>query len=390
MLLAIPLAWLQLKKEKLRLLVALSGTAFAVILIFMQLGFQDALFDSSVRYHSNLDYDIAMISPKTDFIVQPENFPRRRIVQALGVPGVASVSPVYLGQGRWRNPEVPTETRGIFVVGFDPSDPVFDLPEVNNNVEKLRMPDALLYDRDSRPEFGRIPELLAEAHARGIGGVETEIANRTVQVVGLFQLGTSFGIDASVVTSDLNFRRIFPFREAGQINLGLIRLEPGVDPDEARDRIAASIPTDVEVLTRAGFIKREVDYWSSATPIGYVFSFGVIIGLTVGGIIVYQILFADVSDHLQEYATLKAMGYTNGYLFKVVLQEAVILAVLGFLPGLGVSLLLFRMAGDATRLPLEMDLSLGLFVLGMTVVMCAVSGSIALRKVRSADPAEIF
>jgi putative ABC transport system permease protein len=390
MLLAIPLAWLQLKKEKLRLLVALSGTAFAVILIFMQLGFQDALFDSSVRYHSNLDYDIAMISPKTDFIVQPENFPRRRIVQALGVPGVASVSPVYLGQGRWRNPEVPTETRGIFVVGFDPSDPVFDLPEVNNNVEKLRMPDALLYDRDSRPEFGRIPELLAEAHARGVGGVETEIANRTVQVVGLFQLGTSFGIDASVVTSDLNFRRIFPFREAGQINLGLIRLEPGVDPDEARDRIAASIPTDVEVLTRAGFIQREVDYWSSATPIGYVFSFGVIIGLTVGGIIVYQILFADVSDHLQEYATLKAMGYTNGYLFKVVLQEAVILAVLGFLPGLGVSLLLFRMAGDATRLPLEMDLSLGLFVLGMTVVMCAVSGSIALRKVRSADPAEIF
>jgi putative ABC transport system permease protein len=390
MLLAIPLAWLQLKKEKLRLLVALSGTAFAVILIFMQLGFQDALFSSSVRYHSNLDYDIAMISPKTDFIVQPENFPRRRIIQALGVEGVASVSPVYLGQGRWRNPEVPTETRGIFVVGFDPSDPVFDLPEVNDQVDLLRMPDVLLYDRDSRPEFGRIPELLQEAHARGEKGVETEIANRSVEVVGLFRLGTSFGIDASVVTSDLNFRRIFPFRKAGQINLGLIRLEPGVNPEEARDRIAASIPTDVEVLTRAGFIQREVDYWSSATPIGYVFSFGVIIGLTVGGIIVYQILFADVSDHLQEYATLKAMGYTNGYLFKVVLQEAVILAVLGFLPGLGVSLLLFRMAGEATRLPLEMDLSLGLFVLAMTVVMCAISGAIALRKVRSADPAEIF
>ncbi len=356
----------------------------------MQLGFQEALFDSSVRYHSNLDYDVAMISPKTDFIVQPENFPRRRLVQALGVPGVESVSAVYLGQGRWRNPAQPTETRGIFVVGFDPSDSVLDLPGVANNADKLRMPDVLLYDRDSRPEFGPIPALYQQAVSQGREGVETEIANRSVKVVGLFQLGTSFGIDASVVTSDLNFRRIFPSREAGQINLGLIRLEPGVDPGDARDRIAASIPEDVEVLTRAGFIQREVDYWSSATPIGYIFSFGVLIGLTVGGIIVYQILFADVSDHLQEYATLKAMGYTNGFLFKVVLQEAVILAVLGFLPGLGVSLLLFEMAGEATRLPLEMDLSLGLFVLGLTVVMCAVSGSIALRKIRSADPAEIF
>jgi putative ABC transport system permease protein len=390
MLLAIPLAWLQLKREKLRLLVALSGAAFAVILIFMQLGFQDALFSSSVRYHNNLTYDIAMISPKTDFIVQPENFPRRRLVQALGVPGVESVSPVYLGQGRWRNPAQPTETRGIFVVGFDPSDPVFELPGVMNNIDKIRMPDVLLYDRNSRPEFGPIPTLFAEAIANGGDGIETEVANRTVKVVGLFQLGTSFGIDASVITSDLNFRRIFPFREAGQINLGLIRIEPGADPDVLRDRIAAAIPEDVEVLTRSGFIQREVDYWSNATPIGYVFSFGVIIGLTVGGIIVYQILFADVSDHLQEYATLKAMGYTNGYLFKVVLQEAVILAVLGFLPGLGISLLLFELAGEATRLPLEMDLSLGLFVLGLTVVMCAVSGGIALRKVRSADPAEIF
>jgi putative ABC transport system permease protein len=388
--LAIPLAWLQLKREKLRLLVALSGTAFAVILIFMQLGFRDALFDSSVRYHSNLVYDIAMISPKTDFIVQPENFPRRRLVQALGVAGVASVSAVYLGAGRWRNPEEPTETRNIFVVGFDPSDRVFDLPGVTSNAEKLRMPDVVLYDRDSRPEFGPLPALYREAVARGREGIETELADRNIQVVGLFQLGTSFGIDASVITSDLNFRRIFPFREAGQINLGLVRLAPGVDPQDARNRIAAAIPEDVEVLTRAGFIQREVDYWSSATPIGYVFSFGVIIGLTVGGIIVYQILFADVSDHLQEYATLKAMGYTNGFLFKVVLQEAVILAVLGFLPGLGVSLLLFRMAGEATHLPLEMDVQLALLVLGLTVVMCAVSGAVALRKVRSADPAEIF
>ena len=180
MVLAIPLAWLQLKKEKLRLLVAISGAAFAVLLIFMQLGFREALFDSSVRYHSNLDYDVAIISPKTDFIVQPESLPRRRLFQALGVPGVESVSPVYLGQGRWRDPEAPSETRGIFVVGFDPSDSIFDLPELRDQAARLAMPDVVLYDRDSRPEFGPIPQLFEEATRRGETGVETELAGRNV------------------------------------------------------------------------------------------------------------------------------------------------------------------------------------------------------------------
>jgi putative ABC transport system permease protein len=292
---------------------------------------------------------------------------------------------VYLGLALWRNPETPSESRSIFVVGFDPSDRVFAMAGVNDNLHRLRLPDTVLYDARSRPEFGPVAERYRES-----GPLQTEIASRSVEVVGLFELGTSFGIDASIITSDLNFRRIFPLREAGRIDLGLIQLEPGRDPEALRETIAASIPGDVEILTREAYAQREVDYWKRNTPIGYVFSFGVIIGLTVGGIIVYQILFADVSDHLAEYATLKAMGYTNGYLASVVLQEAAILAVLGFIPGLAVSLLLYDAAGEATRLPLEMSLQLGGMVLLLTVSMCALSGIIALRKIRSADPAEIF
>jgi len=385
MTLAIPLAWLQLKREKFRLLVALAGVSFAVVLIFMQLGFQDALFDSSVRYHQTFSYDLAMISPKTDFIVQPEGFSRRRLIQVLGIPGVESVAPVYLGQALWRNPEDPSESRSIFVVGFDPSDRVFAMAAIDDSLHRLRLPDTILYDALSRPEFGPVAERFRES-----GPLETEVTNRALEVVGLFELGTSFGIDASIITSDLNFRRIFPQRQAGRIDLGLIHLESGRDPEALRETIAASVPADVEVLTREAYIQREVDYWNRSTPIGYVFSFGVIIGLTVGGIIVYQILFADVSDHIAEYATLKAMGYTDGYLASVVLQEAAILAVLGFIPGLAVSLLLYRLAGEATRLPLEMSLQLGALVLLLTVSMCAISGVVALRKIRSADPAEIF
>jgi putative ABC transport system permease protein len=385
MIVAIPLAWLQLSREKLRLLVAVSGVGFAVVLIFMQLGFREALFDSAVRYHTNLEYDLALISPATDFIVQPENFSRRRLFQVRGFPGVDSVSPVYLGQALWKNPNQSSQSRTIFVVGFDPSDEVFSLPGIVGNVAQLQKPKSVLYDGASRSEFGPVVDLFRSSDV-----VETEVNNRAIEVVGLFELGTSFGIDASIVTSDLNFLRLFPNRDRGLINLGLVKLTPGANPEAVRDAVAGELPNDVEVLTRDDFITREIDYWNSNTPIGYVFTFGVIIGLMVGSIIVYQILFADVSDHLQEYATLKAMGYGNAFLFGVVFQEAVILAVLGFLPGLLVCLGLYRLAGDATRLPLEMTLERGAFVMILTIAMCCVSGAIALRKIRSADPADVF
>ena len=144
------------------------------------------------------------------------------------------------------------------------------------------------------------------------------------------------------------------------------------------------------MLTKADFVEREKAYWNSATPIGYVFAFGAIMGFVVGTIIVYQILFADVSDHLAEYATLRAMGYSNGFLSGVVVQQAIILAVLGFVPGLGASMLLYQSAGNATQLPLILTVERGFAVLGLTVAMCAISGLIALRKVRALDPAEIF
>ena len=170
----------------------------------------------------------------------------------------------------------------------------------------------------------------------------------------------------------------------------MIRLAPGADPRALRDRIAATLPNDVQVLTKPEYMAREVDYWSRSTPIGFVFAFGAIMGLIVGAIIVYQILFADISDHLAEYATLKAMGYTNRYLAAVVLVQALMLAVGGYLPGLGVCRVLYRITRSATKLPMQLTPERGALVLGLTIVMCTVSGLIAMRKLRGADPAEVF
>jgi putative ABC transport system permease protein len=379
----IPIGWLQLKREKLRFAVALLGVAFAVILILMQLGFREALFNSAVRFHDALDCDVVLISPEMSYVVQPRSFSQRRLYQARGVAGVASVSPLYIGMGMWKNPET-HGMRSIFTVGVDPAERVFTLREVDAQRAKLLREDEVLFDALSRPEYGRIAELASA------GPVAAELNNRAIAVTGLYRFGTSFGIDGSVIASETNFLRLFGDRQRGLIELGLIRVQPGVDARLVRDAIRAQLPGDVLVLTLAEFRAREIAYWDSATPIGYVFSFGVIVGMVVGGIIVYQILFADVNDHLPEYATLKAMGYSNSFLAGVVIQQAVVLAAFGFVPAVGISLLLYRTAGAATLLPLEMTQERLVFVFGLTVAMCVASALMALRKVRSADPAEIF
>jgi putative ABC transport system permease protein len=380
----IPLGWLQLKREKLRFAVALLGVSFAVVLILMQLGFREALFKSAVRFHESLDGDIVIISRELPIIVQPYSFSSRRIYQARGVPGVESVTPIYLGLAPWKNPDTHS-VRVIFVIGIDPAERVFALEDVHAQRAAITREDDVLFDELSRPEFG-----LIAPRVRSGTPVEVEVSNRRLRIVGLYGLGTSFGIDGSMVTSETNFLRIFPGRQRGVIEIGLVRVAPANDPERVRDAIRRQLPADVEVLTRAQFVQREIDYWDTATPIGYVFGFGVIVGMVVGGIIVYQILFADVNDHLPEYATLKAMGYSNTFLAGVVIQQAVILAALGFIPAMGLSLVLYRVSGEATRLPLEMTSERAIFVFGLTVAMCTLSALMALRKVRSADPAEIF
>jgi len=380
----IPLAWLQLSKDKPRLLTALAGVVFAVILVSMQLGFHSSIYESAVRYHRHFDYDLAMLSPSTPFIAWPESFTRRRLYQALAADGVEGVTPVYLKQGQWKNPWE-FNGRGLLVVGFDPTHDVLAIPGVRRNLQRLRLPDVVLFDAESRPEFGPVAERFNEQ-----GEIITEVNDRRIKVVDLFRLGSSFGIDGSLVTSDLNYQRIFRDNPAGIIQLGLIHLQDDIDPLGVQRNLQGLLERDVEILTREEFIQREFDYWSSTTPVGYVFGFGAIMGLIVGCVIVYQILFADVSEHRAEYATLKAMGYRNRTLSLMVLNEAGILAILGYIPGLLITMSLYHAMGEATRLPIEMTLERGLAVLLLTLAMCGISALIALRKVRSTDPAEVF
>jgi putative ABC transport system permease protein len=378
------LAWLQLRREPVRLAVATAGVGFAVVLMFMQLGFMDGLFRSAVALHRQLIADLVLVHPHYDVLGKPTAFPRRRLEQVLAFDAVTGVTGVTTALARWKNPWT-GRTRDLFLLGIDPAARTLALPGVERQRRLLQRPDSLLFDALSREEFGPVA-----AAVRAHGGLATELNGRRVRVAGLFRLGTTIGTDATVVTSRVTFRRILPDYEAERVGLGLVRLAPGADPEAMRAAIEAVLPPDVTVLTRRGFEARELAYWRTVSPIGFVFTFGVGMGVLVGAIIVYQILFADIAEHEGEYATLKAMGYTNGWLAATVLAQATVLGVFGFVPGLAVAWRLHALAHEATNLPMAIGLDRGLLVFGLTLAMCWVSALIAMRKLGTADPAEVF
>ena len=377
------LAWKQLILEKRRLAAALAGIAFAVMLQMMQFGLRDALFDSAVIIHERLIADLILASPLYSNEVEAGTITRRPLYQALSEPAAESVTPLFLGIRPFKNPETGRES-GIVVIGFDPSKHVLDIPAVVEQAHLLKVPDVALFDLRSQPEFGRVPELLRE---RGV--VFTEIADRRTKIVGLFELGTSFAGSGHLIVSDQTFRNQF-HRPEGIFELGLIKLKPGSDVAAVQASLKARLPQEVQVLTPAELIQVEKGYWQTATPIGFIFLMGSMIGLVVGAVIVYQILYTDVSDHLGEYATLKAMGYSDRQLYLVVLQQAVILSVLGSPIGFALAQGLYIGARAGSGLPIEMTVARLLMVFALTFTMCIASGFLALRKLQSADPADVF
>ncbi len=379
-----PLGWLQLNHDRGRLLVAISGIAFADLLMFVQLGFQNSLYDSNTRIDRAMLADIVLASPKALNFQNLSTFSRRRLFQAMDTPGIQTAGALYVNTITWRNPQT-RFSAPVQVVGFDPDRPAFNLPEVNQQLNKIKLPDVVLFDRGAR---GKYTEVIAQLD-RG-QTVTAEVDRRTLTIAGLFRLGASFGADSSLMTSDQTFLRLFPRRDAASVSLGLIRLKPGYDPQQVAAALQASLPEDVQVRTAQEFIQFEENYWKVASPVGFIFSLGTAMAFVVGVVIVYQVLSTDVNSHLKEYATFKAMGYSNTYLLGVVFEEAIILALLGFIPGTILSFGVYALAAKATALPIYMTVARTIMVFVLTLVMCALSGAIATRKLQSADPADMF
>ena len=381
-----PLAWLNLTHDRRKLASSLAGVAFAVLLMFIFTGFKNALFDSQVQLLGLLNADIVLASEQRTNMFVPEAFARRRLYQARAFEGVEAGYPLYINTANWKNPETKL-TRPVRVLAFNPGDPVLPLPEVRAHQAELQMPDTVMIDTKSRPEVGSIAP-----------GTVTEISDRRVRVIGNFTLGTDFASgNGNLIMSDQNFLRYFAnlgpeddSRTLGTVDLGLIKLAPGANAAVLVQTMRDRLPKDIQVKTKAEFVQQELTYWQENTTIGFVFTLLTAMSFIVGIILVYQILYTDVADHWAEYATLKAMGYKNIFLLGVVLQEAVILSILGFIPGCITSILLYSLTANATGLLMQMTPSRALTTLLLTFMMCLISGTIAVRKVQSTDPAEVF
>ncbi|BAY87025.1 DevC protein [Calothrix parasitica NIES-267] len=379
-----PLGWLQLSRHKGRFIVALSGIAFADILMFMQLGFQNSLFESNTKLNRAILADIVLISSQAKSTQNVSTFPRNRLFEASDVPGVKAAEPMYVGMVSWRNPQTRKKVQ-VQAIGFNPQVPALDIPEANAQLDKIQLPDRFLFDKAARGEYDQV-------YAKVEAGeeVSTEIGRRTISVNGLFKFGASFAADGMLLSSDNNYLRLFPNQQASSVNIGLIYLEPGYEAEEVVSRLKEYLPEDVKVLTQEGFLQFELDVLNKESPIAFVFTFGVAMGFFIGVIIVYQILSTDVNSHLKEYATFKAMGYDNNYLLGVIFEEAIIIATVGFIPGFFIPLGLYHLAATATNLPIYMTVSRAITVFILTVIVCAISGGIATQKLQSADPADMF
>lgn len=388
-----PIAWRNLTHNKRKLLIAVSGVAFAVVLMFQQTGFENALFDSTVEIVKQTDCDVIIFNRARFALSSELRFKRDYMNMAAGIQGVNSASPLFIDNtialfhATKTATNVEPKPRPIRVVGFDLKQTVWASEEINSQIQRLRSPDSALIDRLSKPEFG------FQFDDQSLIGTRTgELLKSDVELVGTFSMGRDFAHEGNLIMSARNFAKYFRYRgidPLSVVDLGLIKGQ-GISPDELRYRIRAALPSAVAVVTKSEFVDREVAFWSASTPIGIIFKIGTAMGFAVGIIICYQILATDIADHLSELATLKAMGYSDNYFRSLVISESLILSILGFIPGLIFSLLIFQFSAEMTGLIMLMTIPRAALIFGLTVIMCLISGFIAMRKLIAADPASLF
>jgi putative ABC transport system permease protein len=388
----VPLARRNILADRSRLLRSASGITFAVFLMLVQLGFRAAFIDSTLDVIRKFDADIVITSSVKYQLSKEAPFSRRQLYEARGVPGVEWARPVYAEWSRstWKNQQTGHRYR-IQVFGFDPDRPVFLIPAVNAKLAELRQPDTVMMDDRSRTFLG-------SDHV----GLESELARHRVTVIGRFALGPDFFTDGTLITSDRNFEKWFAYEAKGSttrgsgltdlpdIEFGFVKVSPGYDIAAVQRNLRAALPSNVKVLTRAQLIDQERRWQARFSGVGPIFGLGVFIGFAVGIMISYQILYNDIFDQLPQYATLKAMGYGNGYLVKIVLQQAAFYGIVGYIPALLMCALLFKILGDIVLLPMQMSPQLIAVSFSLTLGMCIISALVAVRRVMQADPAEVF
>ena len=381
----VPLAWRNIMSDKRRLLRSTSGIMFAALLMLLQLGFRGAFLDSALQVIHQIDGDIFLTSSTKFRFGRKDPFSRRQLYAARAVAGVASARPIYAEWtiSLWKNPQT-HKTYNAQVLAFDPDQPVFLFTEVAQHLPELRQPDTALSDRRARRFYG-----FANA------GTVTEMAHRDIRIIGSFSLGPDFTTDGTLIMSDRSFLKFFAAHvlaegELADVEFGVVKVQPGHSIEDVQRNLKQALPNGVTVRTKQEQLTLEMAFQNSVSPVGPIFMLGTTIGFLVGMMISYQILYTDLSDQLPQYATLKAIGYGNAYLVRIVLTQASFYALCGFAPACIIGAFLYYLIGEIALLPLHMSTAIIFGTFALTVGMCLLSGALAVRRVLASDPAEVF
>jgi putative ABC transport system permease protein len=374
----VALAWRILTHDKGRTALALVGIFMAIVLVYIQLGLFFAVPQGGMLLYDNMRFDLLLVSDQYQYQAQPGAFALSRLAAARGSPDVAEATALYFGAAKWKGGEGGVWP-DLFVIGFDPASDVLTPDSIGAQREVLERPDTILVDSATRPIFGPLEP-----------GRVVEVGDRKQTIGGRYTLGTGFMGLGVALASEANFSRLFPRRGLNQVNLGAIRLKPGVDPDQAAANLQKLTGSGTRLFTRMQLAAHEASYWTTRTSVGLIFGSGLLISIVVGIMVVYQIVSTQVSRQLPQFATLKAIGYSDAALAGTVAAMSLMIAVAGFVPALAAAGWLYAVIRRETLLPVTMSASHVAAVLAATLVMAAVSALLALGGLRRADPADVF
>jgi putative ABC transport system permease protein len=372
----IPVAWHMLVHRKGRFVLSMLGIAFSVVIMFMEIGFFNGINDSQARLPTFLNADLVLLSKGRTTLLEGDQLNRIRMQQALAFDGVVSAVPLYEGNQLVANPQTGL-LQAIAVLAFPPHTQPLKLKELLQYGDLLEIKGNILFDRKSRDLYGAIAP-----------GTPLNIGGQINTVVGLVEIGPSIKSDGYILMGDQTWDD--SKSGADLVSMALLKVSTGTDLAALKQKLIDKLNEDVIVLTPEELRQREVDFTANATPAGGVFAIGLVIGFLIGMIICYQILFNEISDNMPQYATVKAVGFSKSYLTSLVMQQAVLLAVFGFLPGLGGGALLYHVIEHSTGILMFISPQRGLLIFVLTLFMCVASGLLAVQKVLRADPAEVF
>ena len=369
------LALRNLIHDRVSLAVTLTGIIFSVILVAIQLGLYIGSHRIITSIIDHTTAEVWVVPPGAESVDDTSQLPGRERHVVLSTPGVKSATELVTGFAEWQRPD--GSTTATVVVGSNPEEGgIRPWNMVAGSVEALDAPNAVIIDQS----------YLKDLAVSGVGGTG-QFGELKTTVVGLTKGIRSFTTLAYVFTT-LDRAKTYLGLGQDEATFILVSLLPGADPVGVRDALRGRLD-GVEVLTRQEFLDRSVKHWLFNTGAGAALIAGAVLGIIVGMVIVAQTLYASTKDHLNEFATLRALGAGAGYIHKVILCQAIISAVIGYAVGIGVALLIVRSA-DGSSLPLTMTKELAAALLGLTVVMCVVSAMAAIVKVTRIDPAMVF